>query len=56
MCIEGSLAVGTTSEEVSLKARDAAKLVAGPKPLHLSLRAAGDRPAHFMLIEMKQGS
>ena len=54
MCIEGSLALGTTSEELQLESRDGAKLRAGSKPLHFSLRATGDQPAHFMIIEMKQ--
>ncbi|GAB4816782.1 hypothetical protein N2152v2_003828 [Parachlorella kessleri] len=54
VCIEGSLALGTTDQEVQLEARDGAKLRAGGKPLHFSLRATGDQPAHFMIIEMKQ--
>lgn len=40
--------------ETVLEMRDASQLVAGPKPLHLTLRAIGEEPAHFMLIEMKQ--
>ena len=40
--------------ETVLEARDAAELVAGAKPLHLSLKA-GAEGAHFMLIEMKEG-
>ncbi len=48
------MAIGTTGVEMQLEERDGAKLVAGKKPLHLSLRATGPDPAHFMLIEMKE--
>ncbi|KAL4860075.1 putative quercetin 2 [Chlorella vulgaris] len=53
VCIEGSLAVGTSDSETKLSMRDAAELVADKKPLYLSL-TAGEQGAHFMLIEMKQ--
>lgn len=53
VCIEGSLAVGTSDSETKLSMRDAAELVADKKPLFLSL-TAGEQGAHFMLIEMKQ--
>lgn len=39
--------------ETRLEARDAAELVADKKPLYLTL-TAGDKGAHFMLIEMKK--
>ena len=54
VCIEGGMAVSAPQgSETQLAARDAAQLVAGPKPLHLTL-AAGSEGAHFMLIEMQQ--
>lgn len=39
--------------ETQMQMRDAAELVADKKPAYLSLKA-GDKGAHFMLIEMKQ--
>lgn len=51
---QGSLRVDAPSgSETQLSARDAARLRAGGKPLHLSL-ASGPEGSHFLMVEMKQ--